>query len=268
MIRLEGVGYRYAGAPRPSVLGLDLELRDGEVVGVVGAAEAGKTTLCLLVAGLAPRAIRGELRGTVRVDGEDVGPWPMHRLTEVVGSMSQDPSRQLSGVNGSVFEEVCFGPMNLGMPRAEILDRAWWALDTLRITDLAERDPARLSGGQMQLVALAGLLAIRPRHLVLDEPTAQLDPSGTRLVGDALQRLASDGVSILIAEQKTDLLARTCDRVVVLDEGRIAMEGRTDTVLADPTIETLGVPVPSMVALRRAVADAGIDPRVLDVVET
>ena len=110
----------------------------------------------------------------------------------------------------------------------------------------------------MQLVAMAGLLAMRPRHLVLDEPTAQLDPAGTRLVGDAVERLAADGTSILIVEQKTDLLARVTSRVVVLDAGRIALDGPARDVLEDPRLEDLGVPVPAEVRLRRALIAAGL----------
>jgi energy-coupling factor transporter ATP-binding protein EcfA2 len=148
--------------------------------------------------------------------------------------------------------------MNLGLPREEVLERTWSALDALRITDLAARDPLRLSGGQMQLVATAGLLAMRPRHLVLDEPTAQLDPAGTRLVGEAIERLAAGGTSILIAEQKTDLLARVCSRVVVLEQGRIALDGPAREVLADPRLEALGVPLPADVRLERALVTAGL----------
>jgi energy-coupling factor transporter ATP-binding protein EcfA2 len=192
-IALAGVGYRYAGAARPALLDIDLELRDGEVLGLVGASEAGKTTLCLVVSGLAPRTVGGQIRGTITLDGEDVDAWPMHRLSQRIGIGFQNPATQLSQVTDTVFEEVAFGPMNLALPRDEVVARTWAALESLRIDGLAERDPARLSGGQQQLVALAGLLAMRPGHLVLDEPTAQLDPAGTRLVADAIEGLAGDG---------------------------------------------------------------------------
>ena len=258
-IRLSGVGYRYAGETRPALTDVDLELRDGEVLGVAGRSEAGKTTLCLVVSGLAPRTIGGRIRGTVLLDGETVDDWPMHRVAERVGIGFQNPSTQLSQVADSVFEEVAFGPMNLGLPREEILARTWEALAALRIDDLVERDPRRLSGGQQQLVAIAGLLAMRPQHLVLDEPTAQLDPAGTRLVGDAIERLAADGVSILVTEQKTDLLAAVASRVVVLDAGRVALAGSAASVLADERLTQLGVAEPSAVRLRRAVAAAGLE---------
>lgn len=259
-IALHGVGYRYAGAQHAALLDVDLDLPDGAVVGVAGASESGKTTLCLVVSGLAPRTVGGRIRGTISLDGEDVDAWPMHRLAARIGIGFQNPTTQLSQVAATVFEEVAFGPMNLGVPRDEVAQRTWEALAAMRIDGLAERDPGRLSGGQQQLVAIAGLLAMRPEHLVLDEPTAQLDPAGTRLVGDAIERLAADGASILVAEQKTDLLAAVADRVVVLDRGRIVLDGAADAVLADPRLTELGVPEPSAVRLRRAVVHAGLSP--------
>src|SRR5437762_12457824 len=115
--------------------------------------------------------------------------------------------------------------MHLGRPRVEVLRRAESSIDALAIRGLIERDPERLSGGQQPLVAIAGLLALAPRHLIIDEPTAQLDPAGTRLVSEAVERLAADGASILIVEQKVDLLAGICHRVLALDEGRLTLEG-------------------------------------------
>ncbi len=259
MLILESVTYRYAGAERPSLYDMDLQLEDGEVVGVVGASEAGKTTLCLVASGLAPRAIRGTLTGRLLIDGRDVAADRMHELAARIGVCFQDPATQLSGVNATVFEEVAFGPMNLGLPLAEVLTRTKEALSALGIDHLSEREPARLSGGQMQLVAIGGLLAMRPAHLVLDEPTAQLDPAGTLLVAKALARLASGGASILISEQKTDLLVRICDRVVALEQGRARLSGPAASVLADPTLETLGIAEPAAVRLQRRASQAGID---------
>jgi energy-coupling factor transporter ATP-binding protein EcfA2 len=263
-IELAGIGYRYAGETRPALLDVDLELRDGEVLGVAGRSESGKTTLCLVVSGLAPRTIGGRIRGSVRLDGDVVDELPMHRLAERVAIGFQNPATQLSQVSESVFEEVAFGPMNLALPREEVVARTWDALGAMRIDGLAERDPRRLSGGQQQLVAIAGLLAMRPQHLVLDEPTAQLDPAGTRLVADAITRLAAGGASILVSEQKTDLLLAACSRVVVLDGGRVALDGPAASVLADERLPALGVAEPSSVRLRRAIVEAGVDgPRVM-----
>jgi energy-coupling factor transporter ATP-binding protein EcfA2 len=254
----ERVGYRYAGARRPSLLDLDLEVADGEVIGVAGASESGKTTLCLVLSGLAPRTIGGQVRGALRLDGEIVDGWPMHRLSEHIGIGFQSPTNQLSQVAQTVFEEVAFGPMNLGMPRDDVIDRAWAALDRLRIADLAARDPLRLSGGQQQLVAMAGLVAMRPRHLVLDEPTAQLDPEGTRLVAEAIAELAAMGTSIVIAEQKTDLLAAVCSRALVLVAGKVEILGSVGDVFRDERLADLGVAEPASVRLPRLAIARGV----------
>jgi energy-coupling factor transporter ATP-binding protein EcfA2 len=258
MLVLEAVSYLYAGTRRPSLRDVSLTLPDAEVVGVAGASEAGKTTLCLVASGLAPRTVGGTLRGRMLLDGQDAASLPIHQLAGRVGIAFASPATQLSGVATTVFEEVAFGPMNMGLPRDEILQRTHDALAVLRIESLAARDPARLSGGQQQLVAIAGLLVLRPGLLVLDEPTAQLDPAGSRLVADALARLAADGASILVAEQKTDLLAAICQRVVVLADGAIALEGATAEVLGDPRLEELRVAPPASVRLSRAAASAGL----------
>lgn len=260
MLTLESVGYRYAGAPRPSLHEVSLQLHDGELLGVVGAAEAGKTTLCLVASGLAPRTVGGTLTGRVLLDAEDVAPLAMHQLAARVGIAFSSPATQLSGVAATVYEEVAFGPMNLGVPRSEVIARTDEALASLRIEALAERDPAQLSGGQQQLVAIAGLLALRPGHLVLDEPTAQLDPAGTAMVAEALARLAADGASILVAEQKTDLLAQICARVIALDAGRVVLDGLAHEVLADARLSKMGVAFPAPVRLRRAAAEANLSP--------
>lgn len=258
MLTLDGVSYRYAGALRPSLVDVSLELHDGEVLGVVGAGEAGKSTLCLVASGLAPRTIGGTLAGRLLIDGADVAGRQMHDLATEVAIGFQNPVTQLSGVAATVYEEVAFGPMNLGIPLEAVIRRTEAALDAMAIRSLAERAPERLSGGQQQLVAIAGLLAMSPRHLVLDEPTALLDPAGTRLVSDAIRRLAEGGASILIVEQKVDLLAGVCQRVIALDRARVALEGATRPVLGDARLRALGVAEPSAVRLRRLAAEAGV----------
>ena len=259
MLTLDGVSYRYAGATRQVLDGVTLELHDGEVVGLVGANEAGKTTLCLVASGLAPRAIGGQLGGRLLLNGVDTRERPMHELAGLVGIVFQNPATQRSGVAETVYEEIAFGPANLGVPLDELIERTESAMAALRIEALAERDPARLSGGQQQLVAIAGLLALRPQHLVLDEPTAQLDPAGTDLVAEAIARLAADGASILLAGHKTDLLADIATRVVALDAGRVTLDGTARDVLGNPRLEELGVAAPSRVRLERLAAAAGVE---------
>jgi energy-coupling factor transport system ATP-binding protein len=202
--------------------------------------------------------VGGSLTGRAEIDGRRLAEVPPGELAGLVGICFASAS--LSGVCSTVYEEVAFGPMNLGLPRAEVMRRTESALATVAAAHLAERDPDHLSGGQRQLIALAGVLAMQPAHLVLDEPTAMLDPIGTRLVGSAIAALAAGGASIMVAEQKTDLLADICTRAVVLAGGRVVLEGAAGSVLADPMLETIGVDPPTSVRLARLATIAGVDP--------
>jgi energy-coupling factor transport system ATP-binding protein len=259
-IELTAVRYRYAGASRPTLGSVDLRLEPGRVVGVAGANESGKTTLCLVASGFAPGVVGGHLEGSVRIDGLETSSISTHALALHCGLLFQNAATQLSNTTATVFEEVAFGPCNLGLPVADVVERVWWALGAVGIADLAPRDPARLSGGQGQLVALASVLALRPRYLVLDEPTSELDPAGTALVADALARVASEtGAGILLVEHKTDVLARIADEVVVLAEGSVVLAGPASEVLADERLAALGVTPPARVRLERDLRASGLE---------
>ncbi|MEX1336722.1 MAG: ABC transporter ATP-binding protein, partial [Candidatus Limnocylindrales bacterium] len=251
MLNLRGVSYRYPGARIETLHGIDLDLREGTITGLVGPAEAGKSTLCLVAGGLAPRVVGGRLSGQVGIDLESIADWPMHRLAEAVVTGVQDPAGQLTLIAETVAEEVAFGPANLGLPRAEIDERVEAALRATGIEELAGRDPSKLSGGQQQLVVLAGLLAMRARHLVLDEPLAHLDAAGARLVLDAVRAAADGGTAVLLAEQRTAELATVADAMVVMGAGNIIARGTPREVLSDRGNAILGVAEPPEVALRR-----------------
>ena len=188
----------------------------------------------------------------------------MHEMASEVAIGFQNPGTQLSGVATTVYEEIAFGPMNLGVARDEVLRRTESSIDALAIRPLSDRDPDRLSGGQQQLVAIAGLLALDPRHLILDEPTAQLDPAGTRLVADAIGRLAAGGASILIVEQKIDLLAADLPPGAGTRRGSRRARRSAESVLADPAVHALGVAEPSPVRIRRMAREAGIAPATIE----
>jgi len=264
MLELTVESYRYPGYARVVLHDIELRLDDGEIVGLVGPNDAGKSTLCLVAAGLAPTSIGGQLKGSLRLDGTPAAGLRTHELAERVVIGFQNPNTQRSGLAATVFEEIAVGPMNLGLPVAETVARTREAIERLRLEALIERDPQRLSGGQAQLVAIASLLAMRPRHVILDEPTAQLDPAGTQLVGEALEALAATGTSLLVAEHRTDLLDRLCPRALVIDSGTIVKDAPTATVFGDPELSALGVEPPARVRLARAATAAGIDPRALE----
>lgn len=258
-LRLAGVSYRYAGSNVDVLRDITLEVTPGRVVGVTGPSESGKSTLCLVAAGLAPAVIGGTVQGSVALDGNDALSLPAHARARACGSLFQNPTTQLSGTARTVWEEIAFGPRNLGLTLPDVVERVDASATALGIEGLLARDPARLSGGQAQLVALATVLALRPDQIVLDEPTSQLDPLGTRLVGETLARLAAAGtVGILIVEQKPELLAAIADELVILDQGRIARAGPTAAVQSDPSILELGVEAPAHVRIARAAQERGL----------
>ncbi len=264
MLTFRDVSYRYAGASRDCLHAVSLDVPAGRVTGLVGPSGAGKSTLCLIAGGLAPRVIGGRLIGEMRLDDEDVSGWPMHRLAEHVTSGLQDPAGQLSLVADTVFDEVAFGPANLGLRRDEILERASTAMRQVGIESLAGRDPRLLSGGQQQLVILAGLMAMRPRVLVLDEPVAHLDARGTREVLDAVAALSGTGTAVLMAEQRTSALASVADSLALVAGGNIVAQGSVAEVLDDAATVALGVePLPEQ-RLRMRLRAAGLDPALLD----
>lgn len=203
MISLENVSYWYPGGGGPALKGVSLRLSAGEVLGVAGANESGKSTLCLVAAGLAPRVVGGRLEGVVKLEGR-------------AAMLFESPAAQLTGIFTTVFEEVAFGPCNLGLPPAEVRSRTETALDSTRTGHLRSRDPARLSGGERQLVGLAALLAMAPGLLVLDEPLSRLDQEAGELVARVIERLAASGMAMVIAEHDRGFLSRVCGSVMEL----------------------------------------------------
>lgn len=261
MITLAGVHYAYPDAEQEVLRGIDLSVDAGQVVGVVGASGAGKTTLAKTISGFIPHSEGGDLTGTVEVDGIAV---PRASLIEVVGHVgmvTQNPFNQISGAKYTVREEIAFGLENLGVPRDEMGRRVAAIVDLLGLAEFADRSPYALSGGQMQLVAIASMMVMRPRVLVMDEPTSQLDPSGSRLVFDVMGSLAQDGTAVIVFEHKLELLREHAAVVHVLADGVIARSGPPREVLADPRTDEWGVGATRFTrAARAAVAQKLLPP--------
>ena len=226
--------------------GLDLRVRQGEWLAVMGANDAGKTTLCLLLAGLAPHLTGGEMTGRIKVAGRDTAEHPPPDLADVVGFVFQVSEMQL--FNPTVEAEVAWGLENLGLAVSEIRARLDEVLSLLRLEHLRQRSPGDLSGGEKKRVALASVLAMRPSLLILDEPMGGLDPAGQEEVLDALSGLQRDrSTTILMTESDPEATAAFADRMVVLDEGQIAMEGTPRALFHQPDrMAALGVAVPQM----------------------
>ena len=249
MLELRGVSYRYPGYELRALEGINLAIGDGEIVGLTGPNGAGKSTLCLVAAGVAPGSIGGELAGEVLLDGRPLRGRRSYELAGSIGLVLSNPDAQRTRIAATVFEEVAFGPMNLGVSVAETLSRVRSALGALGIDHLAERDPGRLSGGETQLLAIASIVAMRPGHLVLDEPVAELDPQGRGLVADALRRLAASGAGLLVAEHDRDLLSDLGARMVAIQSGRLAPTQRSALVPRQAPTRP-AVPVDAPIAIR------------------
>lgn len=230
-----GLTFRY-GPGRPALDGVAVRLERGETVGLVGPNGAGKTSLFLCLTGvLKPQA------GSVRVCGLDVrDPAQRKQLPRHVGIVFQDSDDQL--FNSTVLDDVAFGPLNLGLAPGEVRQRVTEALDRVGMAGQEKRVPFHLSGGEKRRIALAGVLAMRPELLLLDEPSMFLDPRGRRGLIDLLGRI---GGTQLIAAHDLELVLSTCRRVLVLDSGRVVADGEARTVLADrATMEAHGLEVP------------------------
>ena len=255
-LAFRGVHYRYAEAERESVAGIDFAIQPGEWVGIVGPTNAGKSTLCNLAMGLAPQFFGGTLRGEVTILGIASRDQTVPERSKRVGLLFQNPFTQVSGARERVDEEVSFGPENHGLPRAETDERVAEALRLVGLEALADRHPLDLSGGQLQRLALASLLAMRPELLLLDEPTSQLDPAGSRALFEVLAGLHRRGVTILMVEQKLEALAALCPRVLALDGGRLIADGPPQQVFNDTAVAaSAGVP-----AFARLAQRAGLPP--------
>jgi energy-coupling factor transporter ATP-binding protein EcfA2 len=242
MIHVHDLTYRYPGQSRPALLDVNLDVPAGQFCAVVGANAAGKSTLCYALTGFVPHFYRGKLQGTISVAGRDLLQTPLGELAGEIGLVFQNPFNQITGARFTVREEVAFGLENLGLPREEILSRVDEALALTGLADVADRSPYALSGGQQQRLAIASMAVMRPRVLVLDEPTSQLDPVGTREVFAALSALAAAGdTTVVLAEHKLEWLAAFAQRVVALSGGQIVADGPPREVLTSPEMEGCGV---------------------------
>ncbi len=249
LVEVDGLTFRYRRAVEPAIRDVTLAVGPGEVLLVAGPSGCGKSTLIRAINGLIPHAYPGELSGAVRLAGRPTTELKLRDIALTVGTVLQDPAKQVVGA--TVEAELAFGPENLGVPRGEIRDLIRLVAEQAAIQPLLGRETAALSGGERQLLAMAGILMMRPRLYVVDEPLANLDPMSAARLLAILRGLADRGGAVIIVEHRVEeALGLRPDRVLYLDAGETRYLGPVDGFLriADPR----AVKLPFEVVLQRA----------------
>jgi energy-coupling factor transport system ATP-binding protein len=258
IVNLQNVTYKYPLTQAPVLQNVNLQVEEGEFVALVGPNGAGKSTLCYTIAGFVPHFFKGELTGVVTVAGRELQMSTLSEWVLTVGLAFQNPFNQISGAKYTVFDELAFGLENIGIPRDEMMRRVNEAMDMTGIRDLADRSPYSLSGGQQQRVALTSILVMQPKVLVLDEPTSQMDPIGTREVFGVVRTMAERGMTVIMAEHKVEWIAQFADRVVALHEGQILLEGKPSEVLTSDLLPEKGFGISRYTSVARQARTQGL----------
>lgn len=226
---VENLSFQYRTRPEMAIKSISFELKPGEMILIAGSSGCGKTTLARCINGLIPRSYKGTRTGKVLLHGKDVSEMQIADVAQIVGTLLQDPERQI--VASNVYNEIAFGPENLGLPRDEILARVESVMKRLKIEYLRERETFNLSGGEKQKVALAGVLAMNPSILLLDEPLASLDPASAYEALDVFRGLADEGKSVVLIEHRVeDAIFAKPDRLLYMEAGRVKYLGPIDNL--------------------------------------
>jgi len=249
VIEVRNLTFRYPFTEEPALKDINLEIRKGEFVGILGPCGAGKTTLCLTLNGIIPNMVQGFMEGEVKVMGMDTRKVPTREIAKYVGMVFDNPEYQLSQM--TVEEEVALGLGSLGVPRDEMIKRVREVLKIVGLEGLEKRSPFELSGGQQQRLAIAAALAMMPTVLVLDEPTSNLDPIGKQEVYATVRKLNEErGMTIVMADHEVEFMAAFADRLIVMDKGKIVLNGPPVEVFKHvDLLESIGLRVPQVTEL-------------------
>ncbi len=268
VIEFKNVSYSYPLTEQPAIRDMNFTIEEGKFYGVIGENGSGKTTLCSLIRGFAPSFYKGDLQGEVLVHGKPTTEYGTGELSLKIGYVFQNPFNQISGVKETLFEEVAFGLENFGVPVDQIEDRVLEVMKMTNILSLADKNPFELSGGQMQRVALASVIVLKPDILVIDEPTSQLDPEGTESVFRIIETMKKEKKTVILVEHKIDLIAEYADEVLVLRDGQLIRKGKTADVLSDMSLTEQGVQLPQMAILGNQLIQSGVPLRYIPITES
>jgi len=256
IVQANHLSFTYTGASKPSIEDISLGIASGEFVVLTGPSGCGKTTICRCLNGLIPNFYSGDFAGELTVDGMNVKEHTTAELASHVGMVFQNPENQLFSL--SVERDVAFGPENLGLSREETRRRVDWALDVTGISHLKDKPPYELSGGQQQRAAIAAVLAMQPKVMILDEPTSFLDPKSAleilQVISELNQKLA---ITTILVEHRLDIVSTHANRVIVMDNGRVVLDGTPKDVYGEHA-RLIGIGLPRVTTLFNLLQRDGI----------
>ena len=256
IVQANHLSFTYTGASKPSIEDISIGIAPGEFVVLTGPSGCGKTTICRCLNGLIPNFYSGEFAGELIVDGMSVKQHTTAELAPHVGMVFQNPENQLFSL--SVERDVAFGPENLGLRREETRKRVDWALEVTGISPLKEKPPYELSGGQQQRAAIAAVLAMQPKVMILDEPTSFLDPKSALEILEVISDLNKKlGITIILVEHRLDIVSKHANRVIVMDNGRIVLDGTPKDVYGEHA-RLIGIGLPRVTTLFNLLQRDGI----------
>lgn len=251
-ITVEHLKYRYPLTEELALKDLSFTVKPGEFIGIIGENGAGKSTLCQALVGIVPNFYKGAYGGRVLIDDMEIKSHSISEICRKVGIVFQNPFNQVTGSKLTVYEEIAFGLENMGVPRPEMIKRIDAALRLLDIYPYKDRNPFDLSGGQMQRMAIAGVIAMKPEVIILDEPTSQLDPQGSEEVFRAVQSLSREGITVIMAEHKMEKIAAYSDRVILLNQGRLIAVDTPQKIFSRDDLNAYGVNAPEFTRICRS----------------
>jgi len=256
IVQANHLSFTYTGASKPSIEDISIGVAPGEFVVLTGPSGCGKTTICRCLNGLIPNFYSGDFAGELIVDGMNVKQHTTAELAPHVGMVFQNPENQLFSL--SVERDVAFGPENLGLRREETRKRVDWALDVTGISPLKDKPPYELSGGQQQRAAIAAVLAMQPKVMILDEPTSFLDPKSALEILEVISDLNKKlGITIILVEHRLDIVSKHANRVIVMDNGRIVLDGTPKDVYGEHA-RLIGIGLPRVTTLFNLLQRDGI----------
>jgi energy-coupling factor transport system ATP-binding protein len=239
--------------------GIDIDIREGEFVAIMGPSGCGKSTFLYILAGIIPNMIKGEIRGSVKVLGKEILNLRPEEIVRNIGFVFQNPDSQL--LMPTAIEEVIMGLENLGLPREEILARAWNVIKYVGLEGKARQSPRSLSAGEKQILAIASVLALKHKILILDEPTSMLDHIGTAKVLGLIERLKREAeITTIVVEHRIEWAVKVADKIAIMNDGRIEAYGDPREVFGNPNlIRKIGIRPPMISEVFYRLAEDGIE---------